>query len=281
MKAKFNYYKWEKNKIYYGTAGSGFPILLIHGWPQTSFMWRRLYPFLTNADYSVVMPDLPGLGKSSSPKSYDKKTISKYLQKLVHDYLGYKDIFIIGHDWGGPISFAYANSKKKFVKKIVLLDVLIPCDGSGQFSQNRWHHQFHGIQNFPEKLISGKEKLYLRYFYKNWSGENFMIENKALKVYLDAYTKKNAMSSGFEYYRSLPQDIIDNISYLKKGKLNIPILGLAGKENFGRGIKIVLDSIKKITDIYEGFEISTAGHWLAEEEPEKAAEYILNFLSKR
>ena len=115
-----------KNKIYYGTAGSGFPILLLHGWPQTSFMWRRLYPFLTNAGYSVVMPDLPGLGKSRSPKSYDKKTISKYLQKLVHDYLGYKDIFIIGHDWGGPISFAYANSKNKFVKKIVLLDVPYP-----------------------------------------------------------------------------------------------------------------------------------------------------------
>ena len=108
-----------------------------------------------------------------------------------------------------------------------------------------------------------------------------MIGNKALKVYLDAYTKKNAMSSGFEYYRSLPQDIIDNISYLKKGKLNIPILGLAGKEGFGRGIKIVLDSIKRITNIYEGFEILSSGYWLTEEEPKKEAEYILNFLSDR
>ena len=97
-----------------------------------------------------------------------------------------------------------------------------------------------------------------------------MIENKTLKVYLDAYTKKTK-SSGFEYYRSLSQDMNLNISYLKIGKLNIPILGLAGKEGFGRGIKIVLDSVKIISNIYEGFEISSAGHWLTQEESIKEA----------
>ena len=103
---------------------------------------------------------------------------------------------------------------------------------------------------------------------------------QSIKSIFDAYTKKNALSSGFEYYRSLRQDIIDNISYLKKEKLNILILGLAGKEGFGRVIKIVLDYIKRITNIYEGLEILSSSYWLAEE-TKKEAEYILNFLSDR
>ena len=91
-------------------------------------------------------------------------------------------------------------------------------DGSADFSENRWHHQLHKIINLPEELTLDREEIYLNYFYNNWSGKNFVMDRDAQKKYLDAYANKNAMRSGFEYYRALPQDIKDNLKFLKKGK---------------------------------------------------------------
>ena len=281
MEVKYSFFEYDQNKLYYGIVGEGFPVLLLHGWPQTSYMWRHLYPYLVKNKFKVIMPDLPGLGKSSAPKSFDKKTIASYIQVFMHDFLGLDKIFIIGHDWGGPISFSYAQTYQNKVKKIVLIDVPIPGDGSADFSENRWHHQFHKIIDLPEELTIDREEIYLNYFYNNWSGKNFVMDRDAQKKYLDAYANKNAMKSGFEYYRALPQDIKDNLKFLKKGKLNIPFLGIAGGEGHGRGIKIILKSLKRVTNNYEGYEISNCGHWVAEEEPELISKYIIKFFNKK
>ncbi len=281
MNIHYSFFEIDQNKLYYSIAGKGFPILLLHGWPQTSYMWRHLYPYLINKGFSVIMPDLPGLGNSFYPLSYDKKTIAYYLKRLVHDNLGLDKLYIVGHDWGGPIAYSYARTYHDKVKKIVLMDVLIPGDGTNQFSKERWHHQFHKINDFPEKLTKGREELYLKYFYNNWSGKEFIMEKDALKTYLAAYANEKSLSSGFEYYRALPQDIKDNLQFLKKGKLDIPFLGLAGGEGYGRGINIILNSLRRVTNAYEGYEISHCGHWLAEEEPELVAKYILKFFNKK
>ena len=190
-------------------------------------------------------------------------------------------IVIIVHNCGGPISFSYAQTCQNKVRKIVLIDVPIPGDGSAVFSENRWHHQFHKIIDLPEELTIDREEIYLNYFYNNWSGKNFVMEKDAQKKYLDAYANKNAMKSGFEYYRALPQDIKDNLKFLKKGKLNIPFLGIAGGEGYGRGIEIILKSLKRVTNNYEGYEISNCGHWVAEEEPELISKYIIKFFNKK
>ena len=142
MEVKYSFFEYDQSKLYYGIVGEGFPVLLLHGWPQTSFMWRHLYPYLVKYGFNVIMPDLPGLGKSSAPKSFDKKTIASYIQVFVHDFLGFDKIFIIGHDWGGPISFSYAQTCQNKVKKIVLIDVPIPGDGSADFPK------IDGIINF-------------------------------------------------------------------------------------------------------------------------------------
>ena len=117
MEVKYSFFEYDQNKLYYGIVGEGFPVLLLHGWPQTSYMWRHLYPYLVKNRFKVIMPDLPGLGKSSAPKSFDKKTIASYIQVFVHDFLGLDKIFIIGHDWGGPISFSYAQTYQNKVTK--------------------------------------------------------------------------------------------------------------------------------------------------------------------
>ena len=117
MEVKYSFFEYDQKKLYYGIVGEGFPVLLLHGWPQTSYMWRHLYPYLVKNGFNVIMPDLPGLGKSSAPESFDKKTIASYIQVFVHDFLGFDKIFIIGHDWGGPISFSYAQTCQNKLKK--------------------------------------------------------------------------------------------------------------------------------------------------------------------
>src|SRR5262249_47625290 len=94
--------------LHYVTAGQGPPIVLIHGWPQTWFMWRDIIAGLA-CNYRVVAPDLRGLGESSRPVAgYDKKTMSNDIWRLAHDVLGEKRLFVVGHDWGGPTAFSLA-----------------------------------------------------------------------------------------------------------------------------------------------------------------------------
>lgn len=112
-------------RLHYVIAGNGDPVVLLHGWPQTWFEWRRIIPALA-AKYTVLAPDLRGLGDSSKPQGgYDKRTVADDLYKLVRK-LGFERIYLVGHDWGGPTAYAYAVAHPDDVRKLVILDVSIP-----------------------------------------------------------------------------------------------------------------------------------------------------------
>ena len=125
----------------YVSAGAGPPVVLLHGWPQSWWDWRHLIPALAR-HHSVIAPDLRGLGDSSRPLSgYDKKTVAEDVWRLVGERLGHDRFFLVGHDWGGPVAFALAAAHRQAVRRLVILDVVIPGSG-GDFSQGgrRWHH---------------------------------------------------------------------------------------------------------------------------------------------
>ena len=95
-------------RLHYVTVGQGPAVVLLHGWPQTWYMWRGVMPGLATR-YRVIAPDLRGLGDSSRPPDgYDKKTLAQDVWRLVHDVLLEQWLFVVGHDWGGPIAFALA-----------------------------------------------------------------------------------------------------------------------------------------------------------------------------
>ena len=151
--------------LHYVSAGAGEPVVLLHGWPQTWYMWRKIIPILAE-NYRVIAPDLRGLGQSSRPEAgYDKKTIAADIVDLVHDHLGLGPIHIVGHDWGGPVAFSYAIHNADLVRTLALLDVPVPGDGTDTFWAGRWHHPFHWISDLPEALTTGRERIYLEYFY--------------------------------------------------------------------------------------------------------------------
>lgn len=168
--------------LHYVMAGEGDTVVLLHGWPQTSYMWRYIIPLLAK-HYQVVAPDLRGLGDSTRPLSgYDKRTVANDIWLLLRDHLSINRIFLVGHDWGGPTAFALAIAHPEAVRRMVLLDVPIPGDGTDVFSTGRWHHAFHWIHDLPETLTQDRERIYLEYFYRNWGAHPDILSDADIDI---------------------------------------------------------------------------------------------------
>ena len=264
--------------LHYVTAGSGPPVVLLHGWPQTWYEWRHLVPPLA-ARYTVVMPDLRGLGDSSRPAGgYDKQTIANDVWRLMREHLRYQRFFVVGHDWGGPTAYALAAAHPDAVRRLVILDVVIPGDG-GDFSQSgrRWHHAFHMTPDLPEALVHGRERLYISWFYRSFGYRPDAIGERDIDEYARTYTQPGAMRAGFAYYRALPQDASDNAAIISRYKLTMPVLAIGGANARGRGPEVG-DSLKRVAKDVRAEIFSECGHWIPEEQPERLASALLAFL---
>jgi pimeloyl-ACP methyl ester carboxylesterase len=276
-----NYFDTGEVVLHYVRAGAGDPVVLLHGWPQSWYCWRKIIPALTPR-YTVIAPDLRGLGDSSRPwDGYDKRTIAEDISKLVREHLGLDKYFLVGHDWGGPVAFCLAATAPQTVRRLVMLDTAVPGDGSGTFSQHgrRWHHAFHQTADLPEALVAGREEIYLGWFYRNYGFKPGSIGAEEMQEYLRTYRQPGALRAGFAYYRALDRDLAHNQSLLSRGKLPMPVLALGGGNSFGRGIE-TLESLKRVATNVRGGVIDDCGHWIQEEQPEIVAQAILDFFAE-
>ena len=268
-------------RMHYVTAGEGEPLVLLHGWPQTWYEWREVMPALAKK-FRIIAPDLRGLGDTSRPQvGYDSATIANDVWELVNDKLGYPQFFLAGHDWGGPVAFSLAAHHRDAVRRLAIIDVSIPGDGAANISQGgkRWHHGFHQTLDMPERLIEGREDIYLGWFYENYGARHDAIAPDAVKEYLRVYTQAGALRSGFEYYRNIPTDIEQNEVLLKRdGKLAMPVLALGGAGGWGRRME-VLESCQRVALDVRGGVVEGAGHWIPEEQPEEVARLLLAFFA--
>jgi pimeloyl-ACP methyl ester carboxylesterase len=263
-------------RLHYVTAGNGFPVVLLHGWPQSWFEWRHIIPGLAQ-QYRVIAPDLRGLGDSSRPAGgYDKKTIGHDIWRLVHEVLGIDAFYLVGHDWGGPTAYAVAAAHPGAVRKLAILDVTIPGDGSPTISQGgrRWHHALHQTLDLPEALIAGREDIYLGWFYRNYGARPLAEEETA--EYLRTYRQPGALRAGFSYYRAIPTDIADNAATAASFKLPMPVLALGGDRAWGRREE-VLDSLRRMATDVRGGIVENCGHWMPEEQPAVLLDRLLAF----
>jgi pimeloyl-ACP methyl ester carboxylesterase len=265
--------------IHYAIAGSGPPLVLLHGWPQTWYEWRHVVPELA-PHYTLVMPDLRGLGDSSRPvDGYDKKTVAHDIWRLVHDHLGHQRFHLVGHDWGGPTAYALAAAHPEAVRRLVILDVVIPGDG-GDFSQSgrRWHHAFHMTPDLPEALVHGRERLYIGWFYRTFGHRPDAIGEADLDEYARTYAQPGAMRAGFAFYRALPQDAADNAAIVKRFKLPMPVLGIGGANGRGRGAEVG-ESLRRVATDVRAEIFTECGHWIPEEQPARLAAALRAFLA--
>jgi len=262
-------------RIHYVTAGAGRPLVLLHGWPQTWYAWRHVIAELA-PHYRLIAPDLRGLGDSSRPKSgYDKRTVASDIWRVVARETGGAPFFLAGHDWGGPVAYALAAAHPEAVRRLAILDVAIPGDGSGDFSQGgrRWHHGFHQTRDLPEALISGREDIYLGWFFRHFGASPSAVSDADIAEYLRTYREPAALRAGFDYYRALPTDAADNQG---RPKLRMPVLALGGAAGWGRGEEVAA-SLRRVAEHVEGGVVDGAGHWIPEEQPQVLAQRFRAF----
>ncbi len=265
--------------LHYVTCGRGPVVVLLHGWPQTWYEWRHIIPALAQR-YTVIAPDLRGLGDSSRPLTgYDKKTVANDIWQLVNGRLGHQQFFLVGHDWGGPTAYALAAAHPEAVSRLAILDVVIPGDGC-DFSQGgrRWHHQFHLTADLPDALTAGRERLYLSWFYRTFGHSPDAVSDADIDEYLRTYAQPGAMRAGFAYYRALPQDAADNRANVARLKLPMPALAIGGGSGRGRG-REPEESLQRVALHVQGDVVADCGHWIPEEQPRYLADRLQQFFA--
>lgn len=262
-------------RLHYVTAGAGKPVVLLHGFPQTWFTWRRVIPALA-ARYTVIAPDLRGLGDSTKPQGgYDKRTVAGDIHELVRA-LGHERIRLVGHDIGGWVAYPYAAMYSEEVEKLVILQALVPGYGLERNMQGAWHFRFHMEPDLPEALVSGRERIYLGHFISNGTYDPSAISPEALDEYVRCFSMPGAPRAFFSYYRALPQGAKDN-EELAKTKLPMPVLALGGEFSEGDN---VLDSVRQVAEDVRGGTVEHAGHFIPEERPDQLVELMLDFFDR-
>jgi len=264
-----------------GEAGSR-TALLIHGFPQTWWQWRRVIPSLVAAGIRVIVPDYRGAGDSSRPHSgYDKLTMAGDLHRLVQAHLGITErIALIGHDIGSMIAYAYAQAYRDSVSHLVMVDAPLP--GTAVFDRLRsdprvWHFAFHGARDVPEMLVAGRERAYLRAFFAARVFDPSAIDDADLERYTAAYAAPGAMRAGFELYRAFDRDADDNRELIRRnGRLTMPVLAVGGA--ISTSGPVVEAMMREVAERVTGVRIPGTAHWVPEENPAAFADAVLAFL---
>lgn len=265
-------------RIHYLKSGGGnTPLVLIHGFGDDARMWRPLFADFAK-DYTIIAPDLRGLGQSSKEKTgYDKKTAAVDIHELVKS-LGYKDIYLVGHDIGMMVAYAYAAQFPNEVKKLALLDAPIP--GIGDVWEKiytnpaLWHFHF-GSSPIALELVKGRERLYLEHVWQSFGGDLGKFKDDEKRMYAQSYAQPGAMRAAFEYFKAFePQDAADNRNF-SKSKLPMPLLVIEGEKGMN-GVLALQAAL--ISDHLKAIKFAS-GHWLMEEKPAETSAALKAFFS--
>jgi pimeloyl-ACP methyl ester carboxylesterase len=266
-------------QIHYVIGGHGYPVVLLHGWPETWYEWIHIMPALAK-NYTVIVPDLRGLGDSSKPLTgYDGKTVAEDIHQLVAKS-GFKTIFLVGHDLGTQVAYSYAAAHPTEVKKLVVMEITSIPGFAPPGGPVAWWRSFNAVPDMPEALVQGKELLYLSWFYHNEAYNPAAITQEDINEFVSHYSAPGAMRAGFAYYKAFPQDAIENQNY-SKTKLTMPVLALAASYYpvFGGNISMpgLIYGMKILAQDVRAVIVPNSGHWIAEEQPQFVIKQLANF----
>ncbi len=263
--------------IHYVIGGSGEPLVLLHGFGQNWYMWNRLLPEFSK-HFTVIAPDLPGLGESGKPDSgYDKKTLATYIHGMVKQ-LGYEHINLAGHDIGLMVAYAYAAQFSNEVNKLALMDALLP-GVEPVWSQVKGAAWWFGFFSFPAsgELVAGKERLFLTNFWPVVGHVKDAFNSEEVNEFVRAYSVKGGTTGAFHWFGAFEQDAKDNKEFMKT-KLKMPLLAMGG-EYFGAAF--LAEHCKLVAENVKGSNIKGAGHWIVQENTAQVQKDLLDFfLSK-
>ena len=265
--------------IHVRTGGKGPAVVLLHGYGETGDMWAPMAADLMR-DYTVIVPDLRGLGLSSKPAGgFDKKTQAGDVAGVL-DSLQIKRADIVAHDIGNMVAFAFAAQYPDRVTRLVVIDAPVPGIGPWEEVLKNpllWHFRFGGPD--MERLVAGRERIYLDRFWNEFSATPSKFTEAARVHYAALYAKPGAMHSGFAQFAAFDQDAVDNKAFVaNNGKLRMPVLAVGGEKSFGPMMATVMRAAA--TDVTEAI-VPESGHWIMEENPTATTSIVRSFLEGR
>src|SRR6266581_5002481 len=264
----------EGADIYVRWGGTGAVVVLLHGYAENSDSWAPLAADLAK-DHTVVVPDLRGIGRSSKPAGgYDKKTEAKDIRAVVTS-LGYDKTFVVAHDIGNMVAYAYAASYPDKVERLVVMDAPIP--GIGPWAEilqtpGVWHFNFHGPD--AERLVAGRERIYFDRIWNDFTGDPGKPDEATRNFFAATYAQPGGMRAGFAQFATFSQDAKDN-KVFEQTKLTMPVMAVGGEKSFGALQAVIMRHVA--TNVQEEV-VAGSGHWLMEEQPAYTVALIRKFL---
>jgi pimeloyl-ACP methyl ester carboxylesterase len=263
--------------IHVRSGGSGPAVLLLHGYGETGDMWIPLAAALAR-DHTVIVPDLRGLGLSSKPAGgFDKKTQADDVGGVL-TALGVDRADVVAHDIGNMVAFQFAARYPQRVRRLVLIDAPVPGLGPWEEVLKNpllWHFRFGGPD--MERLVAGRERIYLDRFWNEFSASPERFSEAARQHYAKLYALPGAMHSGFAQFAAFDQDAIDNHAFLAGARLKMPVLAVGGQKSFGPTMATVMRA--GADDVTEGI-VPDSGHWIMEENPGATIQLVSEFLAR-
>jgi pimeloyl-ACP methyl ester carboxylesterase len=264
-------------RLHYLVSGKGDPVVLLHGYAETSHMWRPLMAELQST-HTAIAPDLRGAGQSSTPPSgYTKAAMAQDIHALTQK-LDYKRVRIVGHDIGLMVAYAYAAQYPGEVDRIVLMDAFLPGVGKWRdvwLMRDLWHFHFYG--KTPLALVHGRERIYFEHFWNDFAADpTHSVPERDRRIYAKAYARPGGMRSGFEYFHTFEQDAKDFAQFAQT-PLPMPMLVVAGEEASG---DFLIAQAREVATNVEGVVVRGSGHWLMEEAPDQVIPKLVEFLNR-
>jgi pimeloyl-ACP methyl ester carboxylesterase/quercetin dioxygenase-like cupin family protein len=264
----------EGADIFVRWGGTGAVVVLIHGYAENSDSWAPLAADLMK-DHTVVVPDLRGIGRSSKPTGgYDKKTQAKDIRAVV-TALGFDRTFVVAHDIGNMVAYAYAATYPDKVERLVVMDAPIPgIDPWNTILLNPgvWHFNFHGPD--AERLVAGRERIYFDRIWDDFTGDSSEPDEATRNFFTATYAQPGGMRAGFAQFTAFSTDAADN-KVFEQVKLTMPVLAVGGEKSFGALQAVIMRHVA--INVQEAV-VPRSGHWLMEESPVYTVNLIRNFL---
>jgi pimeloyl-ACP methyl ester carboxylesterase len=264
--------------IHVRSGGAGPAVVLLHGYGETGDMWVPMAADLAR-DHTVVVPDLRGMGLSAKPAGgFDKKTQAGDVAGVL-DALKIERVDLVTHDIGNMVGYAFAAQYPQRVPRFVLIDAPVPGVGPWEEILKNpmlWHFRFGGPD--MERLVAGRERIYLDRFWNEFSATPARFSEAAREHYAKLYALPGAMHSGFMQFAAFDQDVIDNREFMARGKLAMPVLAIGGERSFGKGVADIMRHAA--SDVREGV-IPDSGHWIMEENPTATIAVVRAFLDAK
>lgn len=260
-------------------GGTGPTIILLAGFPQSWYAWRRVMPLLAS-DYRVIAIDLPGQGDSDKPvDGYDTHNAGERLHALLQT-LGLTSYTLVGHDIGAWLAYPYAARYPTEVERLVLLDANIPgvtlksAITLGPDNWKSWHFLFNTVPDLPEALLQGRERILIEWFFNRKTTNRPAVFSAAdIDEYERVYRQPGGLRGMLGYYRAVNEDVKQNAA-LRDHRLPMPVLALGGEAGSAPDL---FEALQPLTLHLQGGALQDCGHYIPEEKPRLLAEKIRAF----